>query len=133
MYTIHVHALKSASANIVADDLSNAASDLETAGTQADLSYIKSHTAQFLTALESVLNGINGRLSTHYGTGSANTDSTDSDSAGSADSINSMADTGALKLTLAELKTALENFDAGEMNRTVDTLQKMISFCEVSQ
>jgi len=59
LYTIYVHALKSASASIGALDLSEMAKSLEMAGKQEDFTYIKQHTPQFLMALEVFLNNIN--------------------------------------------------------------------------
>ncbi len=59
LYTIHVHALKSACANIGADKISETAKALETAGHQNDLEFIKLHNTSFLTALQTLLNNIN--------------------------------------------------------------------------
>ncbi|MCL2207133.1 MAG: ATP-binding protein, partial [Fibromonadales bacterium] len=62
LYTIYVHALKSAAANIGAKDLSEAANTLELAGNNGDTEYIRLHTAQFLADLRYLLNHINVRL-----------------------------------------------------------------------
>jgi len=62
LFTTYVHALKSASANIGADTLSETAGLLEEAGNRKDLSFIKEHIASFLVSLESVLLGIETAL-----------------------------------------------------------------------
>ncbi|GBU23491.1 histidine kinase [Fibrobacteria bacterium R8-3-H12] len=62
LYTIYVHALKSASASIGALDLSEMAKSLEMAGKQGDFAYIKQHTPQFLATLKILLNNINATL-----------------------------------------------------------------------
>jgi len=62
LYTIYVHALKSASANIGANEISMAARELEIAGEQRDAEYIKLHTEQFLVNLKHLLNNIKIRL-----------------------------------------------------------------------
>jgi CheY-like chemotaxis protein len=59
LYTTYVHALKSASANIGASDLSEAARALEMAGKEKDLPFIKSNNEQFLASLKELLKNIN--------------------------------------------------------------------------
>jgi len=59
LYTIYVHALKSASASIGAKELSEMAKSLEMAGKQQDLDYIKQHNSEFISALEAILDNIN--------------------------------------------------------------------------
>ena len=116
LYTIHVHALKSAAANIGAMDLSKDASALENAGNNADLAFINSHNTRFLTDLGLLLNEINSCISTFE----KNRD-------GSAESAGKAIDKNTLKTMLTELKTAITAFDAGMMNRTIENLleQKM--------
>ena len=58
LFTTHVHALKSASANIGADVLSADAEALEIAGLRMDTDYINENTGAFLTNLEALLNRI---------------------------------------------------------------------------
>jgi len=62
LYTIYIHALKSASASVGALDLSEMAKSLEMAGKKGDFTYIKHHTSKFLTTLEILLNNINATL-----------------------------------------------------------------------
>ena len=105
-YTIHVHALKGASANIGADDLSKAAHALEVAGQQGDLAFIQSNNDHFLTMLTQILGSINNTLSSHH----AHSDQTDS------------GKTEQFRAELVQLKSALENMDFEKINRTVDLL-----------
>ncbi|GHU93699.1 hypothetical protein FACS1894208_03580 [Clostridia bacterium] len=58
LYTISIHALKSAAANIGADDVSLAAFDLETAGKRGDAQYIAVNTPAFLDLLEKLMSNI---------------------------------------------------------------------------
>ncbi|MDR1830669.1 MAG: response regulator [Candidatus Fibromonas sp.] len=59
LYTTYVHALKSASANIGAKEISEAAKALENAGKHRDLEFIKQNNAKFLAALQILLDNIN--------------------------------------------------------------------------
>jgi len=61
-YTIHVHALKSASANVGAKEISKLAEALEMAGRRGDVEFMKSHTEPFLTKLKLFLSDININL-----------------------------------------------------------------------
>jgi CheY-like chemotaxis protein/HPt (histidine-containing phosphotransfer) domain-containing protein len=110
LYTIVVHALKSAAANIGADDLSNTAKNLETAGRQGDLGFIETHNAEFLTELESLL----GILCHHL-----------SASGGNEEAKNNPADMAILKIKLEELKKSLVSLDAGATNSTLDDLLRL--------
>jgi len=62
LYTIYVHALKSAAASIGAKEISDTAKALELAGNSGDVEYIKLHTAHFLMDLKYLLNNIEQRL-----------------------------------------------------------------------
>jgi len=62
LYTVHIHALKSASANIGENEISYEAKALETAGHHGNLEFIKLHTPRFLANLQQSLNNINARL-----------------------------------------------------------------------
>ena len=108
-YTIQVHALKSASASIGAMELSNAAKDLEMAGKQKDTEYIEKHNGAFILDLKSLLNSINNVLPVQRDSCKGNGVSVDRD---------------ALISKLVELKTALEEFDAGKMHKTIEDIQK---------
>jgi len=58
LYIIHVHALKSASANVGATKISEAAKALEDAGKRGDFKYINLHNARLLADLQSFLDSI---------------------------------------------------------------------------
>jgi CheY-like chemotaxis protein len=106
LYTVHVHALKSASANIGAVELSESANALEAAGEREDLNYIKSNTPAFITALEVILNRISAVLAMYRESGGAVS-----------------RDKDLLIRELVILKNAIENLDAGAMNESVEVLQ----------
>ncbi|MCL2792050.1 MAG: transporter substrate-binding domain-containing protein [Spirochaetaceae bacterium] len=110
LYTIHIHALKNAAANIGAIELSNNAKALEMAGKQSDLGYIKTHASQFLTDLELILGYVHDRLLTRNK---------------SREGENNSIDTAELKTILIELKTAIEMLDAGMINSAIDALLKL--------
>ncbi|MCL2320412.1 MAG: ATP-binding protein, partial [Treponema sp.] len=69
LYTIYVHGLKSAAANIGAGELSEAAKALEYAGTRQDVDFIQAHHAKFLEDLKLLLNNINRALPAYSGGG----------------------------------------------------------------
>ena len=111
LYTIYVHALKSASANIGAADFSAAAKAMETAGEKNDLDYIKTNNEGFLLDFKQLLNRIYDFL-TAYKDKNNNAKNT--------------IDVELLKEELRKLKTALEAFDAGTINRTIEGLQSTV-------
>jgi HPt (histidine-containing phosphotransfer) domain-containing protein len=106
LYVIHVHALKSASANIGAIELSKTAAHLEDAGKRGDLTYVEAHTNGFLGALELLLERINSVLEKRK-----------------QDNVEKPFDAEKIKPVLLRLKEALENFDAGTINSTIQELQ----------
>jgi len=57
-YSIYVHALKSAAANIGAQRLAEAANALEAAGDSGDINYIQANNESFLVDLKTLLNEI---------------------------------------------------------------------------
>jgi len=109
LYAIHVHALKGASANIGADELSKAAYDLEMAGRRGDLTFIESNNDHFQTMLEQILDNISNVLSTH----GTNSDQADA------------LETEQFKAELAKLKAVLADMDFEAINSTVDALLKL--------
>ena len=106
LYTTYVHALKSASANIGATLLSEAAYALEMAGNREDISFIEANNASFITDLEQVLANIETALA-----------SADSD-----DESGSPTITVQDREKLATLKTALERLDYEVINKTIEGL-----------
>ena len=109
-YTIYVHALKSACANIGAEALSAAAKKLEIASEHGDLEYIEKHNAVFLLSLESMLNSIHDAIQKKQ-----------ENRKDVAESLN----TEAFHSVLVQLKTALEAFDARAISQTVDDLRSL--------
>jgi signal transduction histidine kinase/CheY-like chemotaxis protein/HPt (histidine-containing phosphotransfer) domain-containing protein len=107
LYIIHVHALKSAAANIGANDLSEKAKTLEKAGKDKNYSFIKSHTPKFLTTLEILLSDISDVLS-------ANKNQKGS------------VDFELLKLELDKLKEALSVLDPIAIDKATSALQEFI-------
>jgi CheY-like chemotaxis protein len=110
LYTVHVHALKSASANVGAAALSESAEALEMAGEREDLAYIRSHTPAFISSLELILRRIFDALAVHKEKNGGE---------------NAFQNTDLLIRELVILKEALENLDAGAMNESIEILQKM--------
>jgi CheY-like chemotaxis protein len=105
LYTTYVHALKSASANIGANKISKEASALETAGINKDIDFIKTHTKDFLANLQKLLEGINATIA-------ANSQKPEGE-----------ADESTMYALLAELKTAMEAFDADAIDEISEKLQ----------
>ena len=108
VYTIHVHALKSASANIGAESLSEEAKALEMAGDRGDSTYIEENNELFINNLKLFLDRINIFLSANK--------KVPPESSG-------QAALEAIKPNLEILKSALQNMDAGIINRTVDSFR----------
>jgi len=105
LYTIYVHAIKSAAEIIGAEKLSETAAALEKAGKQEDLSFIQTNNQSFLDDLEKVLNNIKMFLSKEA-------------------ENNIITDSESLKNELLKLKDALNNFDSIAMNETAEYIQR---------
>jgi len=116
LYTIHVHALKSASANIGAEALAEAAAVLEQAGERKDKEYIELHTPALLASLDALLRNIMNVLVLRRDRNE-----------------NGKYDVSELKTELAVLKEALESFDAGTINKSVDALGNIVPSGGVKQ
>jgi HPt (histidine-containing phosphotransfer) domain-containing protein len=106
LYTIYVHALKSASASIGAESVSEYARNLEMAGQRGDWPYIHSHTAKFIAELSALLDNIHAALTVKERAGREIT-----------------VDRDALVAQLARLKAAMDDFDAETMNDAAKILQ----------
>ena len=106
LYTTYVHALKSASANIGANKISEEASALESAGISNNIDFIKNHTGGFLANLQKLLESINEAVA-------ANAQKPDSEP----------ADENLMKELLAALKSAVEAFDSDAMDNASEKLQ----------
>jgi CheY-like chemotaxis protein len=110
LYTVHVHALKSASANIGADVLSEEARALEAAGENKDAGFIEKNTDSFLINFELLLNRINSALT--------ELNDIPNEEAG-------FVNTEMLIPDLVSLKTAIEALDAGTINNIIDSLREL--------
>ncbi|GBU28102.1 histidine kinase [Treponema sp. R8-4-B8] len=106
LYTIHVHALKSACANIGSSELSEAAAALEIAGKKGDLSFIHDNNDVFVTNLETILNNINTALIEKAKKSKKN-----------------HIDKNMVKSELSGLKTAINDFDYFKIEDEVTKLQ----------
>jgi len=107
LYITCLHALKGASANIGADELSATAQSLENAGLREDLEFIYANTDNFLTELKQLLNNITNALPSH--------------NANSEDIMSSVQ----FKIELIKLKAALDSMDANAFNHALDALLKL--------
>ena len=112
LYTIHVHALKSACANIGAAKLSEEAKIMEAAGRNQDHDVIIKNHNNFLINLKKLLANIDEIIS-------AGTEKPDAKA----------LDIGVMKDLLAKLKTALENFDVAAIDEASLELQ---NFTQIS-
>ena len=107
MYITNVHALKSASANIGANNISEAAYALEKAALNEDIDYLKTNTDSFIETLDVLLQSIHlALIEDSLGTGSNE----------------GIMDAGEYNDLLVTLKSAIESFDIDLMNRSIDTL-----------
>ena len=109
LYITNIHALKSASASIGADSLSEAAYALEMAAIRKDMKFISSNNNYFMMKIERIINSIINALTT-YGNGGRKT--------------NFEIDAGLFGAELLSLKTALEDLDIDGINQSIDTLLK---------
>jgi len=109
LYITNVHALRGASANIGADDLSEVANALEQAGLRGDLDFIKRNNDKFLAMLFRVTDSINSALAAL--------------SAGKA--TEEPYDHERFIALLGMLKTAVEGMDARAITQTIDGLLKL--------
>jgi len=109
LYATYVHALKSASANIGAGRLSDAARVLEAAGKGGDRQFIDSHNPVFLSDLEALLTNIDDYLKT----------------ANAATQTGSV-DMEAMKSELSRLKAAIDAMNAGAINEAAKKLKPFV-------
>ncbi|MCL2182390.1 MAG: ATP-binding protein [Chitinispirillia bacterium] len=116
LYTIYVHALKSAAANIGAAKLSESARDLETAANKGDRAFIDAHNPEMTAELGAVLTGIDSCLKAinaktrREGTGGGG--------------ASGMTDINAANAELRKLKNAIDIMNASAMNEAVKNLQR---------
>ena len=106
LYTIHVHALKSACGNIGAKKLSGEAKDLEIAGISKDMDFISNYNGNFVENMKKLLADISDVISAITEKSGGKTFNRDT-----------------LNSHLAGLKTALENFDLETIDKTSGALR----------
>ena len=111
LYTVYVHALKSAAANIGATRLSEDAKILEAAGAKQDLDFIKKHNDGLVDNLKKLLAHIGEAIS-------ANAEKPGDKTLG----------VDVMKLELVKLKTALANFDVVAIDNASLKLQYFTQF-----
>ena len=106
LFTIYVHALKSAASNIGAESLAEAAEALESAGREGSVQLVRSRSPQLLADLEELRNNVGVAL----------------------DAINEQkqdipVDTEMVKTELRKLKDALDSFDSSLIKASADNLR----------
>ncbi len=109
LFTTHVHAMKSAAANIGASELSEKAKALEMAGKEENYSYINKYTDPFLTMLSNVRDNILNALGSEKG------------------QVSEPDDTDISEVILPKLKLlreALENYDITVMDEITGELKE---------
>jgi CheY-like chemotaxis protein len=106
LYTIHIHALKSALGSIGASDLSESAAVLESAGINGDFDEILRQNGDFIFDLETLLNHINAALQKRKRC----------DGGGK--------DRSVMEAALLKMKTALTSLDISAMNETAELLKE---------
>ena len=109
LYTIHVHGLKSAAANIGANELSEAAKALEAAGNRSDMAYIKKNNNKFIKNMLEQTQKIETAV-TEYKSGRKE----------EAEPL----DREFMRGELIKLKAALGELDAGITNEIIENLRK---------
>ncbi|MCL2139852.1 MAG: response regulator, partial [Treponema sp.] len=114
LYTIFIHALKGACANIGAEKLSGAARILEIAGTKRDLNFVLANNSIFIANLEALLFKINEFLAIK-----------------AEESKNIVLDRELLNAGLSGLKTALVSFDSAEIKKAVSVLREFSHAADV--
>jgi signal transduction histidine kinase/CheY-like chemotaxis protein/HPt (histidine-containing phosphotransfer) domain-containing protein len=114
LYAIYLHALKSASANIGAKELSEAAKQLEIAGNREASEYIGLRNTQFLMSLQELLDNINAVIS-------ANSENGQKES----------TDYKALKGWLCKLKEALEAMESDAIDEAVNALHEFARAADI--
>ena len=119
LYTINVHGLKSALANIGAGLLSEEARELEMAGEQEEVRYIEEHNEAFLKTLEHLVVKIEEAVAAY--------DASFKEEAALAEAASpdaALADRVFFTETLGSLKSSLDDLDMGKANATLDLLKE---------
>ena len=106
-YTIYIHAIKSALANVGAYELAQTAKVLEEAGEKRNYEYIKENNEKFIILLKKLLNEVEKVLYSYKKT-----------------KYMEVMNIELFMLELKKLKNALDSYDAGNINRTIELLKK---------
>jgi CheY-like chemotaxis protein len=114
LYTTYVHALKSAAANIGAFGVSETAKNLEIAGKQENLAFIKTHNAKLFIELESLMNNINDKLHKDK-----------------QETIGKVTDVEQLKTELVKLAEAVETVNPRAIKAAVKKIEPFINASDV--
>jgi CheY-like chemotaxis protein/HPt (histidine-containing phosphotransfer) domain-containing protein len=117
LYATHVHALKSAAANIGALELSKTAHVLEKACNVKDMAFVGENNGPFLTALEALLDEIRATVAGHKESRGAD---------------KGPFDLAGFKSELKRLDEALGSMDAGAINQAIGALQGMAHTAEAA-
>jgi len=107
LFVTHIHALKSASANVGATKVSEAAYALEKAGLNGDLNFISTNIVDFRSMTMRILGNIDNGLKARFKSSEMDGDS---------------LDTAAFASELGNLSEALGTMDFNEINRSVEAL-----------
>ena len=108
LYTIYVHAIKSACANIGAGKLSKDARELEAAGNSNNTAYLEAHTAEFLADLKKLVNDIHLSLPAKKE---------------KIDNGQPAMDTNVFRAELSTLKTAIDKMDFTAIDNAIKKLE----------
>ncbi|MCL2035667.1 MAG: transporter substrate-binding domain-containing protein [Oscillospiraceae bacterium] len=106
LYTTYVHGIKGASAAIGAIELSGAAEALEAAGRRQDTAFINDYHGDFIKQLKAIIDNIKNAIKPEP------------------EREETGYDKEAVNAGLLALKDALENLNAGEINRITENLKK---------
>jgi signal transduction histidine kinase/CheY-like chemotaxis protein/HPt (histidine-containing phosphotransfer) domain-containing protein len=121
-FTTHVHALKSASASIGAQEISAQAAELEAAGKAGDVAFIREHLPGFARQLTELIGGIGAALETDKNSGGM----TNNDAAGKAAgrAAGTAGDSAALVSLLGDLESALKAQKSADIDRIMEELNQ---------
>ena len=116
LYTIHIHALKSACGNIGAEELSETAKTLEMAGKQRDLDFILTNNTVFISDLETMLVNIHKALRERR-----------------EEAKNEAPVMETLKVHLSELREALNELDSKKIKKIVTGLNEYTEISDIGK
>jgi two-component system, sensor histidine kinase and response regulator len=118
VFVTQVHALKSASASIGAQEVSVQAAELEAAGKAGDMAFIRENISGFAKQLAELISGIGAALETGKNSGGMTNNNATGKTAGTA------GDTSALVSLLSDLKAALKAKKSADIDRILEELNQ---------